>query len=888
MHSDPTSPAISTERFSELHGLRAVAALLIFFHHVGFQSAASFTSPLGGYLARMDIGVPLFFSLSGFLLFRPMAAAIIEGIPLRPTLDHLWRRALRIYPAFWVALLVIVAFTSQAFADLGATFSTFTLTHIHWPSHVIGPMPQAWSLATEITFYASLPLLARLARPLLANRNRAGRVAGLFGLLAGCYAASLFFRLFVAGMTGSWTSAALLWLPALADYFAIGMALATAHVGFARGTAARRRLDRLAAPAGWWLLCGVALFVVVAQGLGLARGLAVASWPREMLRQFLYGAIGFTLLFPLVFGDSAANRVRRWARGRSLGRLGTISYSIYLWHMVFIVHRWSPLDRLVDEVWDVTVRSGWFDRILGWTGLADIVDSRFVVLAVVAGIPTLVVSTLSYRFVERPAMAQQRRLRRRLLDPTPTEALIGRLVSGWRAASFQLQLGVIAASALLVRVGYVMLAKRTETLASGSVGPGDQFYYSLAGDALADGRGFVVPWHDTSITLGLAEASSAAPHAADHPPLTALLASLPGLLPGPPGSHVLEQRLTMALLGVVAVVLIGLLARAVAGPGVGLVAAALAAVHAGFWVNDGLVMAETLMTLTTAAALLSAVAYNRNPSTGRAVVLGCWVGLAVLTRAEALLLVPLVVAPVIWTSHRDHRIRLSRFVTTLALTAALLAPWVGPNLVRFAEPVFLSTNDGTTLVGANNPQVYGGAAIGFWSLEDVDTGSGSDVASGDQSQVSSRHRRAAFNYARDHLERLPLVVAARVGRVWSLFNPRQMFDWNQGEGRELWASLLAFGGYLVLVPAAAVGWLLARRARFHTWPLSAMFIHVTLVAAVFYGLPRLRVPAEIALVVLAAIALQRFLGARDPVGASLHGAGEPRAGGDSVSRSGIS
>ncbi len=882
-------------RLAGLDGLRAVAALAVFAHHVGFASGATFNSRFGGLLARLDIGVPIFFALSGFLLFRPVAASVIDGRPLRRARDHLARRALRVYPAFWAALLLITAVTSESFRDIGAAATTALLVHIHWPDHLIGPMPQAWSLATEISFYALLPLLARLIRPLIsgsgAPRARRDRVVGLLACAAGLYLVSVFFRLWLHGLgTGAdWTGAALLWLPAQIDYFAIGMGLAVAHVGCRPGSLARVRLDRWASPAGWWWLAGVALFVLVAQMLGLARGLAVAAWPREMLRQLLYGAVGFMLLFPLVFGAAGSrpgrSLVRRVVSGRVFTALGTVSYSFYLWHMVFIVHPWQPAERAVEWVWDATVRSAWFDALAGWTGVVGLADSRFAVLAATAFVPTLVVSAVSYWLVERLGVAAGRRHNSPTIDPTPTERFAARAAGWWGTASFRAQIAAIAALAACVRFGYVLTAKRNETLDPDSVLPGDQFYYALAGDALADGRGFVVPWHHISVSAadrvasellehGLAAQSAvSAPHAADHPPLTALAAAPAGFLPGPPGSHVLEQRLTMAALGVVAVVLIGLLGRAVAGRAAGLAAAGLAAVYAGLWVNDALVMSETLVAVMTAGALWAAMRYRRAPSLRGIVELGAWLGAAALTRAELVLLFPLIVVPLVWSCHSVWRTRLARAAVATAVAAGLCTPWVVANLVRFNDPVLLSTNAGITLAGANNPQTYRGDSIGLWTLEHAEATV--DIDGLDQSEVSSAYTSAAVDFALDHPERWPAVVAARVGRVWSVYRPLQMADYNQGEGREVWASLLALGGYLVLAPAAACGFLvLCRNARealpdssgrllparlgsceLDLWLLAAPFVHVTLVAAAFYGLVRLRAPAEVVLVALAAVAL---------------------------------
>ena len=872
-------------RLAGLDGLRAVAALAVFFHHVGFASGATFDSPVGGLLARLDIGVPVFFALSGFLLFRPVAVSVIDGSPLRRVRDHLARRALRIYPAFWVALLLITALTSESFRDLSAAATTAALVHIHWPGHVFGPMPQAWSLATEIAFYASLPVLARLIRPLVRapGRSRSDRVVGLFACVAGLYLFSVFFRLWLHGLAAGWTGAALLWLPSQIDYFAIGMGLAAARAGWRPGSTGRARLERWAAPAGWWWLAAAALFAVTAEGLGLARGLAVANWPLEMLRQFCYGAVSFLLLFPLVFAPRAApaaarsaprSLVRRIASSRALTGLGTISYSFYLWHMVFIVHPWPPARRAVDFVWDATVRADWFDSALGWTGAAGAVDSRFAVLAAAALVPTLAVSAASYFLVERAGLARARRISSPAAGAGPLESLVAGLRGQWREATFRAQLAAIAVLAAAVRFCYVLTAKRSETLDPDSVFPGDQFYYVLAGDALADGRGFVVPWRGV---VGPAQEALAAPHAADHPPLTALAAALAGFLPGPPGSHVLEQRLTMAALGVVAVVLIGLLGRAVAGRAAGAAAAGLAAVHPGLWVNDGLVMSETLVAITTAGALWAAVRYRRAPSLRGMAELGAWLGAAVMTRSELALLGPLIVVPLVWACHRSRRRRLGRALAAAAVAAALCAPWVTANLVRFSEPVLLSSNVGLTLAGANNPQTYGGGAIGFWSLEHAQAVV--DVSGLDQGEASAAYTEAAVEYALDNSERWPAVLAARIGRVWSLYRPLQMADLNQGEGREVWASLLALAGYGLLAPAAVWGWIVLRRRRAGSrqaaaghcgapepspagpcgaWLLAVPFVHVTLVAAAVYGLVRLRVPAEVALVVLAGVAVTSF------------------------------
>ena len=834
-------PAPATGRVRGLDGLRAIAAIAVVLHHVGFSSGATTGNDTWGpYLGRLDIGVPVFFALSGFLLFRPIATSVLDDTPLRPALVHLWRRALRIYPAFWVALLLIVGLTTEGFKDVAGAVTNLLLIHIHWPTYSIGPMPQTWSLAPEISFYAALPVMARFLRPWLRTRDRVGRRNGLFVFVALCYLVSVAFRVWVLTLDNRWTPAQVLWLPGTLDYFAIGMALAVARVGFPAGGRGRERLERLGGWAGWWWIAAAILFHVVSHRMGLALGTATANGPREMARQLVYGLIGTCLLFPLVFGGARRSVVRRFVSSKPMEWLGLISYSIYLWHMVFVVHPWEPLADLF----------GARREAPAW----DYLGTNFWVYLAMAGIPTLVVSALSYYLVERTGQSLQGRLTRPVLDPTPTEAWVTRLRGGWVAASCRTQLAVIAAVGFVGRVVYVGFAKHDQTLATTDVFPGDQFFYSRAADALADGEGFVTPWHDAAIKVGLAAPGSAAAPAADHPPLTAIVAAPASFLPGARGDHLFEQRLIMCAVGAAVIVMVGLLAREIAGRAIGLSAAVIAALHPGFWINDGLVMAESLTALTIAGALYSAARYRSTPSIRLAVGLGAWIGFAALARAESLLLLPLVVAPLMWVSHPEWRRRIGRAVATGGVTVLVIAPWVLPNLVRFDEPVLMSHGDGLVLVGANNDAVYSGGGLGLWlaPAELVDAAGRFDDT--DPSVDSRVARSQAFAYIGDHLRDQPKVMAARLGRLWSVFRPLETATFNTQEGRERWASHLSILGLYVVVPLALVGWWRLGRG-WSRWLLGIMVVHVSLLGALFYGLPRFRVPAEIALVASAAIGI---------------------------------
>lgn len=405
----------------------------------------------------------------------------------------------------------------------------------------------------------------------------------------------------------------------------------------------------------------------------------------------------------------------------------------------------------------------------------------------------------------------------------------------WRPSSFAARMAVVTGAAAAIRVSYVLLTK-VDVDACGEAVCGDAIYYSAQADVIADGR-----WFSDPFSPGLP--------AADHPPLTALLGSPASLLFD---NSDLAQRLTMVIVGVAAVIVIGLLGRKVAGERVGLLAAGLAALYPNLWVNDGVMMAESATTLLVACVLLGLYRFHDEPSRMMALAVGAVSGLAVLARAEQALLLPLAVAP---TFLLARRISIGERVVSVVLagTAAVLVvlPWTAYNLSRFDEPVLLSTNDGLTLLGANCDPVYYGPATGFWNI-----GCGTAVtADGDQSVVSGERRDAAFDYLSHHQKRLPAVVVLRVARVWSVHAPGQMVWFNRGEGRESAVSWAGFWSYLALLPLAVIGAVLLRRRRRLLWPLLSTAVIVTLTSALFYGIVRFRIPAEVAIVVLAAVTI---------------------------------
>jgi 4-amino-4-deoxy-L-arabinose transferase-like glycosyltransferase len=398
---------------------------------------------------------------------------------------------------------------------------------------------------------------------------------------------------------------------------------------------------------------------------------------------------------------------------------------------------------------------------------------------------------------------------------------------------------LITVVAFGVRIGYVVLEKWNEPMV------GDQIFYNAAANRLSDGDGFVVPFDKKN------PKKPGVDPAAEHPPLTVLVLAPVSWISG---WNPNADRVAMAVLGTLGVALIGLLGRAVAGDRAGLFAAAIAAVYPNLWVNDGLVMSETLSVLAVVLALLLAYRFAQKPTAITALGLGVVCGFAALARAELILLIPLLAIPAILVNRRVARPeRIQCLVIAVAAAGVIIGPWVVYNLGRFDNVTLLSTNDGGSMLGANCDAAYYGNSTGLWQKSCL------PPVAGDESIANSAYREDALRYMRAHKDRIPAVVVARVGRTWSLFRPGDMRTYNEGEGREPWVTTAGLWFYYPLLLLAIAGVISLRRSLDRLWPLLVPVVTVTFISVVSYGQTRFRVPAEPSLVVLAAVAIDAFL-----------------------------
>lgn len=356
-----------------LEGLRAVAALGIILAHAAFQTGNDTGAVINRVMARTDFFVPVFFALSGFLLWRRHAADFAfsaEG--RRRWAGYYVKRLGRIMPAYLVLVIIVIAVFPVAgepgVLQIGANL---LLLQNYVVDGLLGGLTHLWSLCVEMFLYLVMPVLA-LA---VGRRRRRVRVAAIVavGVLSALWP-------FLAGpRSGDLNPHIMPW--AFFGSFCVGLLAAEAEGWLAESDGAGdTRAARAATVRRWasrrpvWV--ALAVGVLVLASFDGPEGLAAAS-PAEFSRRTTCGVVfAAALVVPVALAPRS-----RFLESPVMQALGRWSYSVFLWHMAML--------SLVFPLLGIGLFSG------GYVTLALVF-----VVTVVLSVP---VAALSYALVEDPA-----------------------------------------------------------------------------------------------------------------------------------------------------------------------------------------------------------------------------------------------------------------------------------------------------------------------------------------------------------------------------------------------------------------------------------------------------------------------------------------------------
>ena len=378
MISTPRAAKRAGRAYPGLDGVRALAATSVFLYHIGLRTHA-FRSRGLSWIVLLDLGVDVFFVLSGFLIYRPYATAHLgkpQPVDLR---GYARRRLLRIFPAYLVALVIL-----RATGEIGMTgwlgyVKHLILTHTYFADQGGPGIGISWTLVVELSFYAFVPAWAFVIGRIAPRRHAlAAEVVGASALIVLGFACRRW-KLF--GQLPIWATV----LPPGFAALGIGMLFAVVSVApdVSRLALMPRALGRI--PAGLWWSAALIMFVGLAQ---LPMGFLSCGFCRTpndaVIVHWVQPLIAACIAIPAIFGDSTRGLIRRWLQWKPVAYVGIVSYGVYLWHVYVI--------RLIPS------------SILRGTSLAAAVAALVGAFAAAVGI-----ASVSYFVIERPAMRLGRR-----------------------------------------------------------------------------------------------------------------------------------------------------------------------------------------------------------------------------------------------------------------------------------------------------------------------------------------------------------------------------------------------------------------------------------------------------------------------------------------------
>jgi peptidoglycan/LPS O-acetylase OafA/YrhL len=329
-------------RLRALDGYRGLAAVaVVLYHTTGLTGRdvdrTSIAGNVDAWLAPLGhFGVALFFVLSGFLLYRPFAAAHVAGADAPAWRSFWFRRILRIFPAYWLVLgvsMVLPLLAHRRPAGASGLLGHAALVHTFGPDGFSEGLVVAWTLCVEASFYAVLPLLALAITWLPGGRSgdEAIRLRCQWIGTSAIVVLAVWYRL-LPGVHQPGGLAAQLWLPAHLAYFGCGMLLAVGRVRIERGwptpPALRAVADRPWLP---WIVALQLYWIGVQLHMPVTLG-ETAGTTQHVTRYVVNSAACLLLLAPAVLGQRDSATLRLLDR-RPLVGLGVVSYGLYLWHM---------------------------------------------------------------------------------------------------------------------------------------------------------------------------------------------------------------------------------------------------------------------------------------------------------------------------------------------------------------------------------------------------------------------------------------------------------------------------------------------------------------------------------------------------------------------------
>jgi peptidoglycan/LPS O-acetylase OafA/YrhL len=384
-------------RISGADGLRALACLLVVWHHTtqrfNPETSAAWIQSIHFFGMRGEVGVSLFFVLSGCLLSLPFWNSFVNGDRAPSLRFYAINRAARIIPAFWFNLLFCTLVAFWIFdQDInwwrlisGLLFINSYHYSSFFPAELNGPL---WSIGLEVSCYVLLPAVLFL---IIKNTKRISfAFAGLIGFIFVLQILNpwIINNFMTSDIAKGWeyglTGGAKEWLPywnidSFFTQFLCGSLAALIIVTLrARGIIKSSTFDFSAA----FFTIAAILLVAIQLEPGKPDGFTKQPYVAPFFAILMAGVIVSVSLSTKIY-KLLDNRLFKW--------IAKMSFSIYLWHMFLIV--------IIER------------KILSkyvYYGVTDLAEWIIISSIVLTG--SIIIAALSWRLLESPILKSARKL----------------------------------------------------------------------------------------------------------------------------------------------------------------------------------------------------------------------------------------------------------------------------------------------------------------------------------------------------------------------------------------------------------------------------------------------------------------------------------------------
>lgn len=377
-------------------GFRAIACMMVIYHHV-MQRLDPLASPtlvkVIQYMGmRGEVGVSIFFVLSGCLLATPFWNAFIGHTPQPKMRTYFQNRAARILPAYYL-ILILSTFLAVKIIDFKIVWSRIIaglllVSHFHWNTFFASELdPPLWTITLEIWSYILLPIVL-FSIFWKARTVKAAAIGMGIWIIFLQSLQPLIIKFFMTddylkGWEWGWAGGAKLWLPYwnLASFFTQFLlgAFAALYISNkkSKGTQPSKKYDFLS-------LAGILIAFVLIQ-VRLTPGVPDAITHQPYISP-VYAALVAFALANVPFSTFLGNFLEM----RFFKRVATLSFGLYLWHYMIM------------QIIQIKINESYF--YYGTIDLGKWADSTFITI-----LATWFFAEVSWRFFESPILQRSRR-----------------------------------------------------------------------------------------------------------------------------------------------------------------------------------------------------------------------------------------------------------------------------------------------------------------------------------------------------------------------------------------------------------------------------------------------------------------------------------------------